>query len=77
MATARTTVEAERQGIRLDRMNGNGSATPAVAFTVEYDPGDEDYTIDLITGLLAEVVAKINAARPAAASTPQEGTTTS
>ncbi|HQW88340.1 MAG TPA: hypothetical protein PK478_00730 [Nitrospira sp.] len=77
MATARTTVEAERQGIRLDRMNGSGSATPAVSFLIEYDPGDEDYTIDLITGLLAEVVAKINAARPAAASTPQEGTTTS
>jgi hypothetical protein len=48
----------------------------ALDFSVTYAPGKEDEVIGAVNAAADEIVRKIHAARPAAASTPQEGTTT-
>jgi hypothetical protein len=75
MATARTTVTAEQESHPVAFMSGETIEGPSVTIAADYRPGDEDKTIHILGHLISEVIAKINAARPAAASTPQEGTT--
>lgn len=48
---------------------------PSLDLEVEWDSGDEDRAIRFLTQAFENAVSRINAARPAAASTPQEGTT--
>jgi hypothetical protein len=75
MATSRTTVTAGRESRPTRFLGGRTFHGPAVTVTADYDTGDEDNALRLLDNLYSEAVAKINAARPAAASTPQEGTT--
>lgn len=75
MATARTIVSAEQESRPVRFLAGQTFHGPTVTITADYDTGDEDSALRILAVLTAEVVEKINAARPVAASTPQEGTT--
>lgn len=68
---ARCTVTEKREPIVFAQMN-----RPRLDLEISWDSGDETAALEMLTDALVSASAKINAARPAAASTPQEGTTT-
>jgi hypothetical protein len=78
MAEARitTTATVSREAISVPNMAGRVLVSgPSVEFSITYVPGFEDSAIEAIELSAQDLIARINAARPAAASTPQEGTT--
>jgi hypothetical protein len=74
-ATARTTVSVVHDAFSVVNMAGREVASgAALDFSVTYAPGKEDEVIGAVNAAADEIVRKIHAARPVAASTPQEGT---
>lgn len=63
---------------RIHTMSGRDVTPniPVATVEIDYTPGSEDGAINHLLTVTTQVIDKINAARPAAASTPQEGTTT-
>ncbi len=67
----RCTVTEKREPVTWGQMYH-----PRLDLEISWDSGDETAALEMLTDALVSASAKINAARPAAASTPQEGTTT-
>ena len=68
----RCTVTEKREPVTWGQMG-----TPTLDLEITWSSGDEDSVVATVTEAFESAIDKINAARPAAASTPQEGTTTS
>lgn len=79
MAEHRTTAYHHDEWVDVRTASGKNLTAlhPHATVEIDYVPGYEDGAINHLLTVTTQVIDKINAARPAAASTPQEGTTTS
>ena len=77
MADALTTVSHRQDSISTTTWGGQSfDCQFALEIGITYPPGREDEALKALSDAYLGVVGTINAARPAAAATPQEGTTT-
>lgn len=75
-ASITTTARVSRDAISVTTTSGRERIFGAACeFSITYVPGNEDDAIETVEASARDLISRINAARPAAASTQQEGTT--